>query len=455
MAAVTYTVKRGDSLWKICSSSEWGPKISGNNIWAKIATLRSLNNIPENSSLILIGQVLTLSGSGGSSGSSSTTTPSNKVVINALALNAESNTGRDVVVYWTWTRDKTKGYKIRWEWDRVIDGKSQTEFEENETSTPGVRCAEFTIPDEDRQYNNWVQVFITPIAEFTKDAQGNDTNTPHWTGEEVGKQYHFKDNPPSMPVTPTCEIDDTTLTMKIESVEKETYAANIVFQVVKDNTSVVYTSSPIPVVAVTDDYGKVSHQYTVALGSNYKVRAKSVASNGKESGWTEFSEEAETKPAAPSSITTYRGGKYVDANVTKYSVYLEWTAVSSANKYLIEYTTDLSNFDNPTGSVQSVTTNDNKTSITILDLAPGSTYFFRVRALTKTELKSDHCEPVEIPIGEPPGPPTTWSSADSVFVGDDMELNWIHNSSDGSIQTKAEISLKIGDMSWISYEYIN
>ena len=457
MAAVTYTVKRGDNLWNICSSSEWGPKISGNNTQAKINTVVSLNNIA-NANLIYPGQVLTLSSSGGASASSSAQeTPANSVVIDILSIKAESTSGKDAFAIWHWKRDHTKGYKIRWEYDAIIDGTVRTLYEPFEINNPGTMHSEFTVPDAVKPYNNWVQIFVTPISETytVKDASGNETEKPYFEDVvEVGKQYHFKDNPPYTPEKPTCEVEGTTLTMEIDMVKKETDAGSIIFQVVKDNTSAIYTSPAIPVVAVTDDYGKVSHQYTVSLGSKYKVRAKAVATNGKQSGWTDFSEEAITKPTAPSGIIEYKTDTYKDGDNTLYKVYLKWDAVSSASEYRVQYTTVRDYFDNPTGSVNTTEATE-ETSLTIMNIEKGYSYFFRIVAINKDGVESDPSAITEIPVGSPPGKPATWSSSESAFEGDTMELNWTHNSVDGSAQTYAEVSLKIGDSDWVSYVYEN
>ena len=476
MAAVTYTVKRGDSLWAISASSEWGPKIAGNNINAKIATLRSLNGIPANSSLIYPNQVLILSGNGGG-GSSSTSSsasadnglPWDRVVIDILNIQADTTTGRDVYAHWNWRRSgernsnsstgwATKGYKVRWEYDTVINGQTVTQYNETTTSTPGDTFATFAIPDTARPYNNWVQVFVTPVSETYTTGEGENQQTVSCIQGalvEVGKQYFFKDNPPFTPDKPTCEVENTTLTMKIDEIKKEIDAARIVFQVVKDNTSVIHTSAQIPVVKVTDEYGKASAQCTVQLGSSYKVRAKAISWNGKESAWSDFSNEAETKPSAPTFKDNYRRNKYKEGDETKYSAYLEWNAVPNAVKYKIEYTTVRDYFDNPSASVSTVETTDAKTSITILGIDNGADYFFRVKAISKSDAESDPSQPIMIPIGEPPAAPTTRSSASYAFAGDPIELSWTHNSSDGSTQSLAEVSLKIGDADWISYIYQN
>ena len=458
MAAVTYTIQRGDSLWKICSSSEWGPKISGSNTQAKINTVVSLNNLA-NANLIYPGQVLTLSGTGGSSGSSgpSAVTSSNCVDIKALGLQADSSSGRDVFASWAWTKEHTKGFKIRWEYDNTETG--ETQFTESETSTPGERYSTFTVPDEVRKHNNWVQVFITPVSETykVKDAAGNETEKPYLEDlKEVGKQYFFKDNPPFVPDTPTCEINGATLTIKIDEIKKEIDAASIIFQVVKDNKTVFYTSPALPVVSVTDDYGTVSHEYTVPLGSSYKVRAKSVASNGKQSGWTEFSDEVATKPSAPTGVNAYRKDTQTssDGQTKTHLVYVEWAAVPNAKEYTVEYTTNPNYFGTHGGDVTSVSSE--KTSVTISGIEPGETYYFRVIASNDSEDgKSDPSSYVELTVGTPPDAPTTWSSANSAFAGDTLELNWIHNSTDGSLQAHAEVGLKIGDSEYVSHVYVN
>ena len=60
-----------------------------------------------------------------------------------------------------------------------------------------------------------------------------------------------------------------------------------------------------------------------------------------------------------------------------------------------------------------------------------------------------------IPIGTPPAAPTTWSSASSAFVGESMSLNWIHNPTDNSRQSYAQLSLKVNDNDWVSFVFEN
>ena len=70
-----YIVKRGDTLTKIASN--YGNRIAGNNINAKINTLVTVNGIA-NKDLIYVGQAINFSGSGSTSSSSSTPVQSKK-----------------------------------------------------------------------------------------------------------------------------------------------------------------------------------------------------------------------------------------------------------------------------------------------------------------------------------------------------------------------------------------
>lgn len=448
MAVTTYTVQRGDSLWKIASKHK--SSISGNTINAKIDTLVKLNGI-KNKNLIYVGQVLKLSGSAdGQSSSSSAANNSNCVVIHSFGLQSESSTGRDVFASWSWHKinDNFKHFKVRWEWDSpdsTKDGEYITNFQETEITDT---WATFTIPEIFQKTVNWVQIFITPIANNKTNSKGEDTGVPHWTADQTGKQYKFADNPPLQPDTPSVSIDKETLVLTASLsniVASELDAVGINFNIVRDNSVSIYTTQSY--VAINTDANYVSFQYTVEPGHTYTVRACSVGANGKTSGWSDFSESVGTKPSAPSAITTYRRNKRTDGVI---AAYLEWSPVTNATSYKIEYVTVESDFETTPGNIQSVTTENARTSLEIILDSTGYDYFFRIRAVNN-DGESDPTDVVKIPIGSPPAAPTTYSSSESAFVGDTMELNWIHNPTDNSAQSYAEVSLKINDNDWISY----
>ena len=133
---------------------------------------------------------------------------------------------------------------------------------------------------------------------------------------------------------------------------------------------------------------------------------------------------------------------------------MEWTAVANATKYKIEYTTVREDFETAPNNIKSVETENARTSIEITGIETGYDYFFRVRAVNSVG-ESNPTGIVTIPIGAPPAAPTTWSSASSAFVGESMSLNWIHNPTDNSRQSYAQLSLKINDNDWASFVFEN
>lgn len=445
MAVTSYTVKSGDTLWGICRT--YGSSISGNTIQEKINTLVKLNSSIKDPNVIYNGQVIYFSGSG----ASAQTPEADRPIVTGFGLRSTDTSGREMIANWTWTNSETKGFTVRWKQylnDKWVANDSNIEYPDSATTDAEKDLFHQSTFSADKGATK-VSFQVRP---YKKKDDKNDYLS-EWSDE---KQYDFSDNPPLVPPVPSIKIENDLLTMYYDYIDAEALHATCVkFNVVKDNVASVYTSPPIQILSNSSDGGPLfyytSHQYTVKPGSQYKVRACSVNSKEKTSGWSDFSGNEGTKPSAPSAITTYRRNKRSDGTL---SAYLEWEAVTNAKQYIIEYTTVREDFDTAPGNLTSVQTEDARTSLEITGIEIGHDYFFRVRAVNDID-KSDPSPIVTIPIGKPPAAPTTWSSAKSAFTGDNMELNWIHNASDGSEQTYAQLSMQINDGDWYNFTFQN
>lgn len=464
MALATYTVKRGDSLWKICSGgcgSNVASSISGNSINAKIDTLVRLNNIA-NRNLIYVGQVLKLCDSSQPSHAPANNTNSNSSSnntekdygvpkITTLALgasqcdpngNVTQLSSRTVVLFWDYDRPNIKNYQISWDEHRKdVNANPNTSgawWHDNsmvqETDGNGLISRRYIITADD--LSDKIKVKVRPISDTYKDKDGNEKkyfdNTNLWSAEKI---YDFADNPPSPPPVPSIEIKDYTLKIHIDNIDYANLGADsIEFEIVKNNVSSIGTYSA----NINKNLRYVEYSKVVDAGAEYKVRARS-KKGSKVSGWSDFSSNAGTKPSKVQSITICKAIKY---DATTPAAYIEWSKVSNADSYEIEYATNINYFDKTDQTTIISDIKDNKRSI--IGLEQGKEYFFRVRAANQNG-ESEWSDIRSCIIGTKPAPPTTWSSTTTAIVGEDLYLYWVHNSQDNSSETVAQLDLYIGD----------
>lgn len=401
----TYTVQQGDTLWDIAQRYLGDPY--------KYQQLAAINNI-SNPDLIYVGQVINLdndSGGGGGGGTSSgtTTKPMTKATIKQFGL--QSNSENTLFAVWAWDRSNTENYQTIWYYDT---GNSHWFVGSDSTTTH--KESTYSIPSNAKR----VKFKVKPIS---KKRTVNDTETSYWTASwSTEKIYDVSSSPPKKPTTPTVTIEKYKLTATLDNLDVN--ATKIQFQVVKNNSS-VYKTGTASIVT-----GHASYSCTVVAGNEYKVRCRSVRDN-KYSSWSEYSSNVSTIPSVPSEIKTCRAN-------SETSVYLEWTAVVSAETYDVEYTTKREYFD---GSDKTTTaTGIEFTHYEKTGLETGQEYFFRVRAVNEkghsawSGIKS-------VAIGKDPEAPTTWSSTTTAITGESLILYWVHNSEDGSSETYAELEV--------------
>lgn len=339
-----------------------------------------------------------------------------------IKLVRESGTDRGLLASWSWGQSNTLRFDYRWHYKKE-DGVDRIE-EGSNSSDPLIHNCAWTIPEG--AVVVWFRV--KPVA---KTHTVNGQEVEYWTADWSTAVYWYDTGDlPSVPPAPTVTVEDYTLTATLDNLDLN--ASYIQFQIFKDNNPGPTTIES----AITTRHASCS--CAVSPGSEYKVRCRSVQiynNTRRFSDWSDYSSSVHTIPSAPSGITTCRAS-------SKTSVYLEWTAVSSADTYDIEYATkkEYLNGSDATSIVSGIeTTHYEKTG-----LETGSEYFFRVRAVNDKG-ESAWSEIASTVIGKEPSAPTTWSSTTTVIVGEPLILYWVHNSEDGSSQVYAELELTIGD----------
>lgn len=403
------TVKPGATLSAIASAyyKEYGysSRLSYQNY------LVERNNI-KNANLIYVGQVIWLTGN------STPVTPSSEKKVKNLKLGQNAKSEREVVATWDFSDSKTDHYELHWMYSWGV-GKAVS----NKTTTTD-QVATYSPPD----YATKVSLVVTPVSKtYTEKVGDKEVEKSHWEGKASDRVlYSYSDNAPSnTPSAPDVEIEDYNITVSLDNIPDD--ITKVKFEIVKNNSSKTYAKTTVKVKS-----NHASYTTTIAAGGEYKARAKYVNDNG-ESEWSSWSGESGTKPSAPKKITECRAE-------TETSVYLAWGSVENATSYDIEYATKKEYFD---GSNQTSTESGVETSTYILGgLESGQEYFFRVRAVNGNG-ESGWTALASTIIGTEPAAPTTWSSTTTVITGEQLTLYWVHNSEDGSAQTKAKIELTI------------
>lgn len=406
----SYTVVKGDTLWSIAQK-----KLGSGNKWTALA---ELNGIDMGNPTIRPGQVLNLdipstSGSKKNTGS--------QPIVEYFGLLA--GTTDTLFAAWSWNRENTENYRVMWYyyasgiWFVGNDSNTQDGSDDYKNS-------QYSVPATATR----VKFKVRPIS---KKKKVKNSETDYWTAQwSTAKIYNMSDLPPTKPAVPTVELKDYKVTATLDNLNVN--GTHIQFQIVRDNTKVYNTGKA----AITT--GHASYSCKVAAGSEYKVRCRSVRDD-MYSDWSEYSENVSTAPAA-CSIKTIKA-------TSETSVHLEWSSVSTATSYELEYATKKEYFD---GSDQVTSASDIKTTqYEKTGLESGSRYYFRVRSVND-QGASAWSSIKSVTVGKKPSPPTTWSSTTTCITGDPLTLNWVHNTEDGSTQTFAQIEWYVNGVKQVS-----
>lgn len=419
------TVQRGDSLWKIAS------QFLGSG--TRYQELASLNGI-SNPNLIYVGQVIKLPGytGGGGGGSSSATANSNIATNIKLGLLASSED--QLLVTWDWGKEATTAsYEIEWTYDLgngvwIIATSSSSVNEHNRAAS---RQVTYNIPEGAKK----VRFRVKPIA--NKKTTDNK-ETYEWTAEWSGYQTWTDSTPLKEVPAPSITIKNLTLTADWS--DKDTDSTHIEFEIYKDGESAPFNiSSQIPIVGIDK-----TASYSCNIEAGYKYIARCRGCKGTDySEWSDASNKENSPPSTPSGFATLRA-------TSETSIYMEWDEVQTAESYEIEYAKKLEYFD-ASDQVESFTVSPTSegakppTKYEKNGFETGNTYFLRIRSVGENNVKSSWSEVSSITLGEKPSAPTTWSSTTTVITGEPLNLYWVHNTVDGSSQTRAELELIINE----------
>ena len=407
MAEQYYVVKKGDTLSGIAKSHN-----------TTISYLSNLNNI-QNVNLIYVGQNLLISTTKVISAKTATSQP----VIDAFGL--QSNSDHTIFASWVWTKQNTKHYEYIWYYDT---GNGVWYIGQQGSTTN--KYISYDAPSNAYR----VRVKITAVSE-TRLVNGVETS--YWTSKSSSnKDYTFTDIKPKTPDIPSISVNLTKLTVSVDGITDG--GTNVEFQILKNTSSEYGDTFSVFNTGKAKVYGNSAvYEVSISAGYKYKVRARTYISVGSKiySEWSDYS----------SIVTTIPSGAKTPVKVeasSATSVHLTWEIITTAKTYEIEYATKKEYL----GVSNSSTTVSSITSIhyELTGLQSGNTYFFRVRGVND-DGSSPWSGISSVTLGTVPVAPTTWSSTTTVVTGNNVNLYWIHNSEDGSKQSKAELEIKIGD----------
>ena len=404
MANVTYTVKKGDTLYSIAQKHN-----------TTVSKLMSLNPSIKKTNLIYVGQVLVVSGTAATVAKNKSSTPK------ITDWGVLSTNDRTLYACWSWDKDHTDHYDLRWEYDtgddhwwRAYDGTDYTK-----TSN---KYYHYTAP------TGAVKVRFCMRA-VAKTHKVNGKPQPYFpnTSWTTWKEYVFPATAPDKPSAPTVEIEGYKLTASIDNLVTD--ISNVEFYITR-NDEVCQARG---ISGVTKNHSE--YTCTVSAGHEYKARCRVKNKKGVWSEWSDYSGNESTIPNASKGFKTVKA-------LSSTSVYLDWYNVSSAETYEIEYTTKKSYFDS-SNEVKSMSVDATVGHAEVTGMETGETYYFRIRAVNaKGESAWIYSDPIT--IGRRPAAPTTWSSTTTVITGETLTLYWVHNAEDNSTQTFAELELNIG-----------
>ena len=150
-------------------------------------------------------------------------------VATITSFGIQAGTDRTVYATWSWTRDHTKGYNVRWYYDTGdTNGSGTIWFIGNDSEVTNMQDT-YSAPSNAKR----VRFIVKPVSETYKNG---DNDIAYWTDSDwsTEKIYNFTSNIPTTPSAPTVKLEKYLLTASLDNVDTD--ATIIQFQVLKDNS---------------------------------------------------------------------------------------------------------------------------------------------------------------------------------------------------------------------------
>ena len=379
-----------------------------------------------------------------------------------------------------WEQATSRTDAGKWKWSTISPDVVRVTYDEAKVGDSGwFRSAAFRCEDLARA----VRVTVTPVSNSrsvwvstTTDKNGNQTKNnatkPYFKATGTRSKVHtfIDDALPKPTITAELGDDGKSLSVTVTSDDIDAHFADVQLSYSgKQNVDITWKvvdddddEAPVSTTQTEKDHyevfniNKKFNDIKMTVGSNpsatvffdnlargkkiyLRARVQTTRNEKRASEWQyktdmgggeESAVVGETKPKKPMGV-------YANA-VDNTSVEVAWDRADGADTYTVEYVPDNKAYFNTNPSLISRQEGIVATRFTPIDLESGKTYFFRVSAVNDSG-ESPWSEIVKAKTSSPPEAPTLYPTKQAYMYGEVAVLRWLHNLTDGSEQTSAEV----------------
>lgn len=326
-------------------------------------------------------------------------------------------------------------YAVKW-WYTTSNGKTYEGSTESIGSINN-KVALYSIP----AIATGIKVRVTPVA-----TTNSDTKKAYWTGEGVYKTWS-KTLPPNKPTLedPVLNSNYTTATVTATINREDLIRTDKIrfYLVDADNRSVIEQTKDVKPDALTL---KATASFSLTSNNKYVFLAKAINVQGKVNKLSAYSDATKAFYSALSRVENVSSTILPNKNVK-----FTWKALKTIQNgdqesgYILEYTTNKTDFINGTAEQVTVHTNSAELSLNY------GIYYVRVRAYKSIDgndvvgaWSGDGTKqyPYHVrKLSKDPYPPTVWTNVNRVTSPNPFIVSFVHNSADGSTWKRARIIL--------------